>query len=61
MGVLRRGHARPATSCADVPAAAVYRFMRDAIWVSVRWYRPDGPQRPGDIADEYLAVLLGGR
>ena len=44
----------------DVPAHAVYRFLRDAIWVSVRWYRPDGPQRPGDIADEYLTVLLGG-
>jgi len=44
----------------DVPADAVYRFLRDAIWVSVRWYRPEGPQRPGDIADEYLTVLLGG-
>jgi AcrR family transcriptional regulator len=44
----------------DVPADAVYRFLRDAIWVSVRWYRPDGPQRPGDIADEYHTVLLGG-
>ena len=44
----------------DVPADAVYRFLRDAIWVSVRWYRPDGPQRPDDIADDYLTVLLGG-
>jgi AcrR family transcriptional regulator len=45
---------------ADVPADAVYRFLRDAIWVSVRWYRPDGPQEPTDIAEEYLTVLLGG-
>jgi len=44
----------------SVPADAVYRFLRDAIWVSVRWYRPDGPQRPDDIADDYLTVLLGG-
>jgi AcrR family transcriptional regulator len=44
----------------DVPADAVYRFLRDAIWVSVRWYRPDGPQRPDAIADDYLTVLLGG-
>jgi len=44
----------------DVPAAAVYRFLRDAIWVSVRWYRPDGPQRPDDVAEEYLTVLLSG-
>jgi AcrR family transcriptional regulator len=45
---------------ADVPADAVYRFLRDAIWVSVRWYRPDGPQQPDDIAADYLTVLLGG-
>ncbi len=44
----------------DVPADAVYRFLRDAIWVSVRWYRPDGAHRPSDLADEYLTVLLGG-
>ena len=44
----------------DVPADAVYRFLRDAIWVSVRWYRPDGPQRPDDVAEEYLTVLLSG-
>jgi AcrR family transcriptional regulator len=44
----------------DVPADAVYRFLRDAIWVSVRWYRPGGPQRPDAIADDYLTVLLGG-
>jgi AcrR family transcriptional regulator len=44
----------------EVPAPAVYRFMRDAIWVSVRWYRPGGPQRPDDVAEQYLTVLLGG-
>jgi TetR/AcrR family transcriptional regulator, cholesterol catabolism regulator len=44
----------------DVPAAAVYRFVRDAIWVSMRWYRPDGPQHPDDVAEEYLSVLLSG-
>ena len=44
----------------EVPAPAVYRFMRDAIWVSVRWYRPGGPQHPDDVAEEYLTVLLGG-
>jgi AcrR family transcriptional regulator len=52
---MRSGDLRP-----DVPADAVYRFLRDAIWVSVRWYRPDGVQRPDDIADDYLTVLLGG-
>ena len=54
-----RGHAGRRLR-ADVPASAVYRFMRDAIWVSVRWFRPDGPQRAADVAEDYLAVLLGG-
>src|SRR5438477_7678531 len=59
VGVLETGM-RAGGLRGDVPADAVYRFLRDAIWVSVRWYRPDGPQQPGDIADEYLTVLLGG-
>jgi AcrR family transcriptional regulator len=59
VGVLRDGM-RAGVFHDDVAADAVYRFLRDAIWVSVRWYRPDGRQQPGDIADEYLTVLLGG-
>jgi TetR/AcrR family transcriptional regulator, cholesterol catabolism regulator len=59
VGVLETGMRRGALR-ADVPADAVYRFLRDAIWVSVRWYRPDGPQRPDDVAEEYLTVLLSG-
>jgi TetR/AcrR family transcriptional regulator, cholesterol catabolism regulator len=58
-GVLVDGTRRGAFR-SDVDAAAMYRFMRDAIWVSVRWYRPGGPRTPTDIADDYLAVLLGG-
>jgi AcrR family transcriptional regulator len=52
---MRSGAFRP-----QVPAPAVYRFLRDAIWVSVRWYRPDGPQRPDEVAEDYLHVLLDG-
>ena len=37
-----------------------YRFLRDAIWVSVRWYQPTGRDRPTDIADVYVGVLLDG-
>jgi len=59
VGVLETGMRNGALR-ADVPADAVYRFLRDAIWVSVRWYRPDGPQRPDDVAEEYLTVLLSG-
>jgi hypothetical protein len=35
-------------------------MMRDAIWVSVRWYRPDGTVRPDQLADAYVDVLLRG-
>ena len=59
VGVLDAGM-RAGDFVPDVPASAVYRFMRDAIWVSVRWFRPAGPQRAADVAEDYLAVLLGG-
>jgi TetR/AcrR family transcriptional regulator, cholesterol catabolism regulator len=45
---------------ADIDPRMIYRFMRDAIWVSVRWYRPDGALSPEQIADFYLDVLLDG-
>jgi AcrR family transcriptional regulator len=38
----------------------LYRMMRDSIWVSVRWYRPDGPDGPEQLADAYVDVLIGG-
>jgi hypothetical protein len=44
----------------DIDPRMIYRFMRDAIWVSVRWYRPDGRDSPEEIADFYLDVLLDG-
>jgi len=44
----------------DIDPRMIYRFLRDAIWVSVRWYRPGGKYRPEEIADLYLDVLLDG-
>jgi len=41
-------------------ARMVYRLLRDAIWVSVRWYDPHGHDTADQIADSYLAVLLDG-
>jgi AcrR family transcriptional regulator len=38
----------------------LYRLLRDAIWVSVRWYDPAGVDTADQIADSYLAVLLDG-
>ncbi len=49
-GVLRR----------DLNIELTYRFIRDTIWVAVRWYRPGKSLGPDDIADQYLHILLDG-
>src|SRR5690349_3811929 len=37
-----------------------YRFIRDTVWVAVRWYRPGGELTHERVADQYLAILLDG-
>ncbi len=44
----------------DLDVELVYRFIRDTVWVAVRWYRPDGPMDIEHVADQYLAILLEG-
>ncbi|NLG47582.1 MAG: TetR/AcrR family transcriptional regulator [Gordonia sp.] len=57
--VLRRGveegDFRP-----DLDIDLVYRFMRDTVWVAVRWYRPGGSMTVEQIADQYLSIVLDG-
>lgn len=38
----------------------VYRFIRDTVWVAVRWYRPGGELGHETVAGEYLGILLDG-
>lgn len=45
---------------ADLDVQLVYRFLRDTVWVAVRWYRPGGTLTPADVADQYLTILLEG-
>ncbi len=45
---------------ADVDPKLTYRMIRDTIWVSVRWFRPDGRLAPGTIADQYITILFDG-
>ncbi|MGO4257791.1 TetR/AcrR family transcriptional regulator [Marmoricola sp. RAF53] len=45
---------------ADLDVELVYRFLRDTVWVAVRWYRPGGSLTPADVADQYLTILLEG-
>ena len=37
-----------------------YRFLRDTVWVAVRWYRPGGPEDHARVADQYLTIVLDG-
>jgi hypothetical protein len=44
----------------DLDAELVYRFIRDTVWVAVRWYRPGGELSASQVADQYLSILLDG-
>ncbi len=44
----------------DLDIRLVYRFIRDTVWVAVRWYRPGGMLSAEAIADQYLAMVLDG-
>ncbi len=44
----------------DLDVELVYRFIRDTVWVAVRWYRPGGALTHDVIADQYLTILLDG-
>ena len=45
---------------ADLDVTLTYRFIRDTVWVAVRWYRPGGALTPTDIANQYVRILLDG-
>jgi AcrR family transcriptional regulator len=51
---------RSGTLRADLDTELVYRFIRDTVWVAVRWYRPGGALTAQDVADQYLTILLDG-
>jgi AcrR family transcriptional regulator len=44
----------------DLDQVLAYRFIRDTVWVAVRWYRPGGALGHQDVADQYLSILLDG-
>ena len=44
----------------DLDIELTYRFIRDTVWVAVRWYRPGESLGHDDIADQYLHILLDG-
>lgn len=44
----------------DLDVEIVFRFMRDTVWVAVRWYRPGGPLTAEAVAKQYLSIVLDG-
>ncbi|MFC5178673.1 TetR/AcrR family transcriptional regulator [Nocardioides taihuensis] len=59
MTLLREGVASGALRD-DLDVELVYRFIRDTVWVAVRWYRPGGGLPHETVADQYLTILLDG-
>ena len=45
---------------ADLDPIVTYRFLRDSVWVAVRWFRQDGRLTPEDLAEQYLRMILSG-
>ena len=37
-----------------------YHFIRDAVWVSVRWYRSDGDWTAADLARQFISIVIQG-
>jgi AcrR family transcriptional regulator len=44
----------------DISARLFHRLIRDAVWLSPRWYRPTEGYPPARLADDLLAVFLDG-
>ena len=44
----------------DLDVELTYRFIRDTVWVGVRWYNPGGTLSADDVARQYLGILLDG-
>jgi AcrR family transcriptional regulator len=44
----------------DVSTRLFHRLLRDAVWLSPRWYRPTPEYQPASLADDLLAVFLDG-
>lgn len=44
----------------DLDIEVAYRFIRDTIWIAVRWYHADGPLSHQAVARTYLTILTEG-
>jgi AcrR family transcriptional regulator len=44
----------------DIDTTIAYRFLRDSLWVTVRWFTPSGRLSADELADQYLKLVLEG-
>jgi len=44
----------------DIDPRVFYRFVRDAVWLSVRWYRAEGPYTIEQLATDCASIFLDG-
>ncbi|MGA9870670.1 MAG: TetR/AcrR family transcriptional regulator [Rhodococcus sp. (in: high G+C Gram-positive bacteria)] len=44
----------------DLDPVIVYRFLRDSVWVAVRWFTPSGALTAEQLADQYLRLVMQG-
>jgi AcrR family transcriptional regulator len=44
----------------DLDIDLTYRFLRDTVWVGVRWFRPGGDVDVHTVAAQYLSIVLDG-
>ena len=44
----------------DLDPKLTYQFLRDAIWVAVRWFTPSGRLTVDELADQYLKLVMEG-
>ncbi|TCK01245.1 TetR/AcrR family transcriptional regulator [Nocardia alba] len=44
----------------ELDVELAFRFLRDTVWVAVRWYTPGGPITVQTLAQQYLTIVLDG-
>lgn len=44
----------------DLDPLVTYRFLRDSVWVTVRWFRSDGRMSADQLTEHYLTLILDG-
>ncbi len=59
MRVLRDGQ-RADVFRPELDVRLVYRFVRDAVWTTVRWYEPRGELGAREIGEQYITMLCTG-